>query len=287
VATVIDTSAATLGALNQVAGFYHDKARRDVDAAVENFREEPFVYIDATLGTQFPTREVLRGLLGQGIPSWPEGANSYLTRVLGDENSAIVYFTNDPGIFFPADMRSVSAVDFIDGKIARWIDYWDANHIGAANLEGWRHPQEQFPADFGESQVGEVASTRIRQVAAHLNEALAAHDATTAAALFAPDATFADLPGHVQVTGPRHIQSFLTRAQGALPYLGHTVEVRHVLGADTGGGYEWTAAGTVKRGINALKLDEYGLITSFESMWDGSQVDDDALLAFAKAAIER
>jgi hypothetical protein len=55
VITVIDTSAATPEALWQVAGFYHDKARRDVEAAVENFREEPFVYIDATLGTQFPT----------------------------------------------------------------------------------------------------------------------------------------------------------------------------------------------------------------------------------------
>lgn len=284
---MIDTSAATPGALRQVAGFYHDKARRDVDASIENFREEPFVYIDATLGTRFPTREVLRGLLGQGMPAWPEGANSYLTRVVGDENSAIVYFTNDPGIFFPADMRSVSAVNFVDGKIARWIDYWDANHIGAANLEGWRHPQEEFPADFGEPQVGEVASTRLQQVVASLNHALAAADLTATAALFAPDATFVDLPGHVRVAGPRHVAGFLTAAQGALPYLGHGVEVRHVLGADAGGGYEWTATGTVKRGINVLMLDEQGLITSFESMWDGSQVDDDTLLALAKAAIER
>jgi limonene-1,2-epoxide hydrolase len=287
VTTVIDTSAATPEALQQVAGFYHAKARRDIDASVAHFREEPFVYIDATLGTQFPTREVLRGLLGQGMPTWPDGANSYPTRVLGDENSAIVYFTNDPGIFFPADMRSVSAVNFVDGKIARWIDYWDANHIGAANLEGWRHPQEEFPADFGESQVGEVASTRIQQVVTTLNQALAAHDVAAATALFAPDATFTDLPGHVRVTGPRHIRSFLTAAQGTLAYLGHGVEVRHILGADAGGGYEWTAEGTVKRGINVLTLDEQGRITGFEAMWDGSQIDDDALLALAKATIER
>ena len=207
--------------------------------------------------------------------------------MLGDENSAIVYFTNDPGIFFPADMRAVSAVNFIDGKIARWIDYWDANHIGSANLEGWRHPQEEFPADFGESHVGEIASARIRQVASSLNQALTAEDATAAAALFAPDATFVDLPGHVRVTGPRHIQSVLAAARGALPYLGHTVQVRHVLGADAGGGYEWTATGALSHGINVLKLDEQGLITSFESMWDGSQADHETLLAIAKAAIER
>src|SRR4029450_4801776 len=133
----------------------------------------------------------------------PAEAHSYLTRVVGDENSAIVYFTNDPGIFFPADMRAVSAVNFIDGKIARWIDYWDANHIGAANLEGWRHPEEEFPADFGESLVGEGAPSKTQKGTASLNQALAAHEVAAAAALFAPDATFVDLPSHVRVTGTR------------------------------------------------------------------------------------
>jgi ketosteroid isomerase-like protein len=286
VTTRIDMTAATPAAVRQVAGFYHDKAARDVDASIENFHEEPFVYIDATLGTQFPTREVLRGLLGQGMPTWPESANSYLTRVIGDENSAIVYFTNDPGIFFPVDMRSVSAVNFIDGKIARWIDYWDANHIGAANLQGWRHPQEEFPTDFGESQVGEVATGRIRETVAGLDRALAAHDVEGAAALFAPDATFSDLPSHIRVTGPRHIMSFLTNAQGALPYLGHGVQVRHVLGGDQGGGYEWTAKDAVKRGITAITLDTHGKITSLEAMWDGSQAADDTLIALSRAALE-
>ena len=287
VTTPIDDSAATPAAVRQAAGFYHDKARRDVDAAIENFLVEPFSYVDATLGTEFPSREVLRGLLSQGLPTWPEGANSYMTRVLGDENSAIVYFTNDPGVFFPADMRSVSAVNFVDGKIARWIDYWDANHIGAANLEGWRHPQEEFPADFGESKVAETATALIQKIATALDTALAAHDVQGAAALFAPDATFVDLPSHVRVTGPRHILSFLTAAQGTLPYLGHGVRVRHVLGGDLGGGYEWTANGTVKRGITAIKLDRNGKITSLEAMWDGSLLDDEALLSLARAAIER
>jgi hypothetical protein len=284
VSTVIDASAATTEAVRQAAGFYHDKAARDVEAAVENFSEEPFVYIDATLGSQFPTRDVLRGLLDQGVPNWPAGANSYLTRVIGDENSAIVYFTNDPGIFFPVDMRAVSAVNFIDGKICRWIDYWDANHIGAANVEGWR--QTEFPADFGESTVGETAAARIQELVNSLNKALASGDVKSAAALFAPDATFVDLPSHVRVTGPRHILSFLTAAQGALPYLGHGVTVRHTLGGELGGGYEWSADGEVTRGITALTLNEHGEITGLEAMWDGSQVNDSRLVTLAKAAFE-
>jgi hypothetical protein len=39
--------------------------------------------------------------------------------------------------------------------------------------------------------------------------------------------------------------------------------------------------------VNVLTLDGQGLITSFESVWDGSRVDDDALLRLAKAAIQR
>ena len=223
--------AATPSAVQQAAGFYRDKARRDVDAAIENFLVEPFSYIDATLGTEFPTREVLRGLLSQGLPTWPEGANSYMTRVLGDENSAIVYFTNDAGIFFPADMRSVSAVNFVDGKIARWIDYWDANHIGAANLEGWRHPQEEFPADFGESKVGggrHGADPEDRGDPGHgprprtTCRALRRCSRRTRPSLTCP-ATCGS-PGRATScrSAPRH--------RARCPYLGHGVRVRHALG---------------------------------------------------------
>jgi hypothetical protein len=171
--------------------------------------------------------------------------------------------------------------------IARWLDYWDYNHIGEANLKGMRQPDEQFPADFKESLVGDVATARIKQAATSLNQALAANDPAGAAALFAPDATLVDLTAHLRVTGPRHITKFLAAAQGTLPYTGPEVEVRHVAGSDAGGGYEWKANGVVPRGVNVLELDGQGLITSFESIWDGSRLDDDGLLRLAKAAIER
>jgi hypothetical protein len=270
-----------------IAAYFQDKARRDVDATVAHFSEDPFVYIDASLGWSFPTREDLRGLFAEQMPQWPDGTHSYVTRILGDHNSAIVYFTNDPGIFFPADMRSISVVNFIEGKIARWLDYWDYNHIGAANLGGLRLPDDQFPTDFQESLVGEMASVRIKQVAAGLNGALATNEPDRAAALFAPDATYADLTAHVRITGRRHITSFLTGAQGTLPYTGAGVQVRHVVGSDLGGGYEWKANGIVPRGVNVLELDDQGQISNFESVWDGSRLNDDELLRLAAAAIER
>jgi ketosteroid isomerase-like protein len=287
VTSVIDTSHASPEVVRSLTAYFGDKAKRDIDGTVAHFCKEPFVYIDATLGWPFETRDNLRDLFAQQMPQWPADANSYLTRIVGDENSAIVYFTNDPGIFFPADMRSVRVVNFIDGKIARWLDYWDYNHIGEANLKGMRLPDEQFPADFKESLVGDVATARIKQVAASLNQALAANDAARAAALFAPDATFTHLTAHLRITGPRHITTFLAAAQRTLPYMGSGVAVRHVVGSDVGGGYEWKANGVVPRGVNVLQLDDQGLITSFESIWDGSRLDDDALLCLAKASIER
>jgi hypothetical protein len=59
------------------------------------------------------------------------------------------------------------------------------------------------------------------------------------------------------------------------------------VGSDDGGGYEWKTNGVVPRGVNVFRLDDHGLITSFESIWDGSRLDDDDLLRLAKAAIER
>jgi hypothetical protein len=94
--------------------------------------------------------------------------------------------------------------------VPRWVDYWDANRIGAATVQGFKQPDENFPADFGESLVGEVASDRVKQAAQDLNRALAAHDAAGAAALFAPDATFTDPTAHVRVAGPRDITSTFT-----------------------------------------------------------------------------
>ena len=51
-----------------------------------------------------------------------------------------------------------------------------------------------------------------------------------------------------------------------------------MVGLDVGGGYEWKANGVVPRGVNVLEVDGQGLITSFESMWDGSRLGDDGLL---------
>jgi hypothetical protein len=66
----------------------------------------------------------------------------------------------------------------------------------------------------------------------------------------------------------------------------HDVAVRHIVGSNQDGGYEWTAKAAIPRGVNILTPIEQGLITSFEAMYDGSRSDDDAMLRPATAAIE-
>jgi len=100
------------------------------------------------------------------------------------------------------------------GRITRWVDYWDGRHFGTDNLTKSRLPADQFPKDFKESLSGETAARGIRSVSNSLNAALRNGDGAAAASLFASDAVFEDMPAHVQLPGPRSIGAYLTSAAG-------------------------------------------------------------------------
>jgi hypothetical protein len=83
-----------------------------------------------------------------------------------------------------------------------------------------------------------------------------------------------DLTLHTAVAGPQSIAAYLRRAGGTLPY-SHGARVRHTVGGDAGGGFEWTNGhGPVPRGASALQLDDRGRIVRLSSIWDGSLVSD-------------
>jgi hypothetical protein len=283
----LDTSHASPDVARWFSAYFRDKSATDVEATMAHFAKSPFAYIDAILGWPFYTWQSLHDLFAQYMPTWPAGAKSTPTRIIGNSTSAVVYFTNDVGLFGPSEMRAIGVVSFVHGKAARWVDYWDGRHFGIVNLDKSKLSDEDFPPDFKESLVGDTAASRIKRVSARLSEAFAANDFAAAAALFAPAASFVDLVSHVQVIGPRHIGSFLAGARGLLPYTGAGAKVRHVVGSDAGGGYEWTASGAVPRGVNTIELDADGRITAFASMWDGARVTDDHLVRLAAAAVER
>jgi len=193
-----------------------------------------------------------------------------------------VYYVNTPGLF-GAELRSISAVDFLDGKVTRQVDYWDGRRnpviIG-------RPAADQYPYDLGLETVGEQAAPEISKVAGQLNTALSAGDAKTATALFSYDAIFEDFTLRTREEGQLAIGRYLQRALPNLPY-GPGTTLRHVLGSVQGGGYEWQADGQPTiNGITALELDNNGFITQLSAVWDGSRINDSAVQALAMLSIE-
>ncbi|MBL7255921.1 nuclear transport factor 2 family protein [Paractinoplanes lichenicola] len=255
------------------------KTARDVDATHAFFHPDRTFYADAALGWVWPTSEALRAVWAEYMPAWPDGARSYPTRILGDTTSAIVFMTDTPELF-GGEIRAIAPIDFADGRIVRWIDYWDARNFGAAQAAGMRTPPEQYPDLY--AALPARTPTRIDEVAAALHESLATGEP---AALFAAEAVFEDLTLRTTIRGHAAIGRYFSRAAKSLPY-GPGAQLRHVVGTDLGGGYEWQSTGPVPRGVTALELTPDAAIDRMTTVWDGALLPDDALLALAACAVD-
>jgi len=283
-----DLSHGTEALAAHIRGYFEAKSTKNLDWQSSYFSAEQFTYIDAILGWHWYSKADLRTALASWYPTWPADSKSYPTRLLGDTTSAILIFTDTPGMFGPGQVRNYGAVNFNhDGTIGRWVDYWDARQFGVA---GWQQEVESpsnWPTDFRESTVGETASAKMRDVAHRLAAAFRAGDIDAAMGLFSTDAVYEEVSAHVQITSQASIATYLAKAATILPYIGGGTGVRHVLGNDVGGGYEWTStAGPIPRGINALELDPWGKIERFSAVWNGALATDAQLAAYAQDAIE-
>ena len=278
-----DVTHATPLLVQRVNSLFRDKTARDVDGFMSHFSRNPLYYTDATLGWYIPTWTALQAIFAQYMPTWPDTARSYATRIIGDENSAIVEFVDSPELF-GHEIRAIAAVDFRDGLIVREVDYWDGRHFGIDAVDALRTPDAQFPTTYGEQYIAERSSTALGQVLDRLCAALAAGDTT---GLFAEDAIFEDLALHTEFAGASAIGAYVSRAYTRLPY-GVGTAVRRTLGSGRGGGYEWIGNGfSGSHGIIAVELDAADRITRFTATWDASRLDDAALAALLADTLER
>ncbi|MEU6603089.1 hypothetical protein [Streptomyces flaveolus] len=285
--TAVDASHATPAVAEWFVQFFRTKSAQDLEGTMALFARR-VRYIDATLGWDLRSWTQLQEFFAQYMPGWPKDSASYPVRILGDLRSAVVFFTDTAGLFGPSELRLAGAVDFERGLIARQVDYWDGRHFGLDNLADAQAPADQFPAEFGETAVGGTSSVVMRHLVRDLSGALSRGDGTAAARLFSPDAVFEDAPAHIRIEGSRSIGTYLTDTVGLLPYTGVGTAIRHVLGNQLGGGFEFTASqGPVPRGIVGLELDRWQKISRLTAMWDGSLMDDATLLSLAERAIER
>jgi hypothetical protein len=277
-----DTLHATPLLVQRVNALFRDKTARDVDGLMSHFSRNQLYYTDATLGWYIPSWAALRAVFAQYMPTWPDTARSYATRIIGDENSAIVEFVDSPELF-GHEIRTIAAVDFRDGQIVREVDYWDGRHFGIVAANALRTPDSQFPTTYAEQYVAERSSPTLRRVLGRLRTALAVGDTT---GLFAQDAVFEDLALHTEFAGALAIDAYVGRAYTRLPY-GVGTSLRRTVGGARGGGYEWIGNGFLgSHGIIAVELDAADRITRFTATWDASRLDDAAIATLLADTLE-
>lgn len=277
----VDVSLATPELSRFFASYFEAKSGTDVDALMAHFARESVTYADATVGWIFRDWQSLYDQFASLLGSWPESAYAYPTRIIGDLDSAVVFFTDSPELF-GHEIRAVGTVDFRHGKVTRWVDHWDGRSLTVDGVAALRTPLDRFPTDFGEHRTGGNASPALRSAVRDLTTALAAGDATRAARLLDPDVVVADIALHTLVTGRERAAAFFARTLPTLPY-GRGVTVRHVVGSARGGAFEWISRSRLPLGATVLELGRDRLITRMTSVWD-SALWPDAAVGSAQAA---
>src|SRR6202167_2995629 len=190
---VVVTSHATPEVAAFFKSYFMAKSQHKPAATTDHFSEAHLTYIDAALGWPFYSKKGMTDLFVQYMPKWPPAGLSYPTRISGDTHSALVAFTDTPELF-GGEIRILAAIDFKDGKIVRWIDYWDGRSFGAEMAGKFRTPPDKFPTNFDYDVASEGASAGIKEVSAKLAAAFAAGDAQGADALFRYHAVFLARP---------------------------------------------------------------------------------------------
>lgn len=269
-ATHTDTSGASASLVTFMTAFFDAKTNRDIDATMSFFSPDLVTYIDAVLGWDIAGHDALEAVFAQYMPTWPDAARSYPTRIVGDmQHGAFVAFADTPELF-GGELRLLAAIDFKDGRIVRWIDHWDSRD--------WPNDfalEKAQLTDFRESEVVGAASARMTEVAQNLRLAFETRGPQEASDLFAYDVVFEDMALRSQLIGRNAVLAYLDRALPELPY-GKGMAIRHVVGSDAGGAIEWTAtaAAPVNTGVTGIVLDSLGRIARLTTVYDGGLYDD-------------
>jgi hypothetical protein len=284
---VPDTRSASDEACAFFESFFAAKNSHDVNATMQHFSPRVVTYTDAILGWPLDSFDAIEGCFHQYMPTWPDTALSYPTRILGGTGSALVAFTDTPELF-GGELRILGAVDFEEGKIVRWVDYWDSTDFDNELYRKLRTPDDAFPVDFKEHAIAVHAAPTLVDVATALQRALAAADAHGVSELLSYDAVYEDMALRVQVLGRSAVERYLAATLNVAPY-GKGSTLRHIVGGPAGGGVEWiTAAGnTVAGGISALEVDHTGRVSRLTTVYDGRRLSDTDRQSLAQPMLTR
>lgn len=264
--------------------FFETKTACDVDGTMSYFSPNLASYIDATLGWDFDSYDAVQAVFAQYMPMWSPPARSYTTGVLSNETSALVRMVDTPELF-GGELRILAAIDVVDAKIVRWVDYWDASSFDGELYAKLRTPQDLFPQDLKDSRIPTQAAPELVAAAKALHHAFQAADVSAVGGLLHADVVLEDMALRTQVIGRIEATRYLDRVLREVPY-GRASRLRHVVGGRHGGGFEWTApnAGELA-GITALELDADARITRITSVYDSRQLEVGRKAALVAASI--
>lgn len=267
----------------ELEAFFATKSACDVEGTMAYFSPGMVSYIDATLGWDLDSYDTLKDVFEQYMPNWLPPARSYATKILSNECSALVHMVDTPELF-GGELRVLAAVDLADGKIVRWIDYWDSSAFDDGLYGQIRIPAAQFPTDLKDGAIPTRAAPDLVAAATRLQSAFGAADPAAAGGLLHTDVVLEDMALRVQVIGRIEVVAYLDRVLDQAPY-GRSSTLRHVVGDSAGGGLEWTAgpdAGALA-GITALERDADGLVTRITSVYDSRQLRRECKVALLGA----
>jgi hypothetical protein len=261
-----DTSHCTPEAAEIFRGFFAAKSEHDAGALMSYFSTGNTTYLDASLGISLPSWEAVDATFASAFATAPASAISYPLRIGGDSRSAVIELVDTPELFVPQELRALSSVTFDrQGKIIRWLDYWDGRSALRPNAI-----TSAYPADFKDAE--QNADPAVARAARALQAAFAAGDAAAAVALMSYDVVHEDMAAHTRLRGTLQAQRYYTRALGQLPY-GPGAELVHADGSRQGGGYEWSAApdaAPMRRGHTCIELDQAAKISRLTVIYDSS-----------------
>lgn len=280
---IADISHAAPALVEFLRHYFQSKSRHDADAWLQDFDTSKIVYIETVLGLSLNPAN-FESSLRAIMASWGEGAVSYPLRIIGDMDSAVIFFEDTPAMF-GHELRGVAALDMENGKITRQVDYWDGRR---APLAATRLPDPQYPADLGVSVVAERSPNAVLHgIVSQLHAALSTGNSSAAAALFDVDAVWEDRTARTLIDGGLAIERYVARAWDILPY-GDGATIRHVVGSAQGGGYEWIGrrVAVTDFGMTALKLNESRMITWISSVWDASHASYAAMATLTGLSLE-
>ena len=107
-----DTSHSTDALAAHLRGYFQAKSDRNLAWQTSYYARPTLWYVAPDTGRYWTHWQKFHDAIAELYPTWPQGSNSYPTRMLGDTTSAIVFFTDTPGMFGPGQVRNASAINF-------------------------------------------------------------------------------------------------------------------------------------------------------------------------------